>query len=319
MNNSFDPFTASDGDSNGPGCPHENEFYMAFPTEDPTEGLDFVLCNDQNTEGPGLLCTPLPDAFNPCEDVMSQWFLRVLVWVVSLFAMTANVLVIFILLTSRQKLSVTRFLIGHLAFADFCMGTYLLIIASVDIYTQSRYYHYAIAWQTGPGCSLAGMLSVFACELSVYTLTLISVQRWHAIFYAIRLDSKMRLRHAVSLMLTGWFLCAVLALMPVAGVSSYQKVSICLPMDTETAAAQAYVVSVLMTNVVAFMVVCLCYIHIYCMVHNPQHQPSRYNTTMAKRMAVLVFTNFLSLAPICFYGLSAALDQPLITVTDSKV
>lgn len=310
--------------SNSPICPTEqsqNEglFYVELPTENLNEGFDFALCNELHTDNHGLSCAPLPDALNPCEDVMSQGFLRVLVWVVSLLAISANLLVMFILLTSRQKLSVTRFLMGHLAFADFCMGMYLLLIASVDLYTRSHYYHYAIAWQTGSGCNLAGTLSVFASELSVYTLTLISLQRWHAIFYAMRPDRKMRLRHAAVLMLVGWLLCATLALLPVVGVSSYQRVSICLPMDTETTAAWTYVVSVLMANVMAFMVVSLCYLHIYCMVHNPQHQSSRCDTSMAKRMAVLIFTNFLCLAPICFYGLSAALHQPLMTVTDSKV
>ncbi|XP_040013925.1 thyrotropin receptor-like [Xiphias gladius] len=309
---------------NTPICPTEQSqteglFYVELPTDQLSEVFDFALCNELHTDDHGPLCTPLPNALNPCEDVISQGFLRVLVWVVSLLAISANLLVMFILLTSRQKLSVTRFLMGHLAFADFCMGMYLLLIASVDLYTHSHYYHYAIMWQTGSGCNLAGTLSVFASELSVYTLTLISLQRWHAIFYAMRPDRKMRLRHAALLMLVGWLLCVVLALLPLFGVSSYQKVSICLPMDTETTAAQAYVVSVLMVNVIAFMVVCLCYLHIYCMVHNPQNQSSRCDTSMAKRMAVLIFTSFLCLAPICFYGLSAAFHQPLMTVTDSKV
>ncbi|XP_078145482.1 thyrotropin receptor-like [Centroberyx gerrardi] len=111
----------------------------------------------------------------------------------------------------------------------------------------------------------------------------------------------------------------LLSLLPVVSVNSYQRVSICLPMDTETTAGQVYVVSILMLNVLAFIVVCLCYFHIYCMVHNPQHQSSRCDASMAKRMAVLIFTNFLCLAPISFYGLSATLHRPLITVTDSKV
>ncbi|XP_034457600.1 thyrotropin receptor-like isoform X1 [Hippoglossus hippoglossus] len=307
-----------------PTCPTappqaDGVFYVELATQRLTEGFDFSLCNELHADVGGPLCTPLPDALNPCEDLMSQGFLRVLVWLVSLLAISANLLVIFILLSSRQKLSVTRFLMGHLAFADFCMGTYLLLIASVDLYTHSHYYHYAIAWQTGSGCNLAGALSLFASELSVYTLTLISLQRWHAIFFAMRPDRRMRLRHAAVLMLAGWLLCVILALLPLVGVSSYQRVSICLPMDTDTAAAQAYVVSVLMINVTAFVVVCLCYLHIYCMVHNPQHQSSRCDTSMAKRMAVLIFTSFLCLAPICFYGLSAAFHRPLMTVTDSKV
>ncbi|XP_014850440.1 PREDICTED: thyrotropin receptor-like isoform X2 [Poecilia mexicana] len=287
-------------------------------SEELGEELDFALCDDLHQDT-GPLCTPLPDALNPCEDVMSQGFLRVLVWVVSLLAISANSLVLFILLTSQQKLSVTRFLLGHLAFADGCMGMYLLLIATVDYYTHSNYYHYAISWQTGIGCQMAGILSLFASELSVYTLTAISFQRWHAIFNAMRPDRQMRLRHAAMLMLIGWLLCGTVAFLPVLGVNTYQRVSICLPMDTETFVAQFYIVSVLILNIMAFIVVCLCYLHIYCMVHNPQHDSSRYDTSMAKRMAVLIFTNFLCLAPICFYGLVAVFHQPLMTITDSKV
>lgn len=291
---------------------------MDYPDDDLRDEIDLFLCTEPSTHSEPW-CTPAPDALNPCEDVMSRSFLRVLVWVVSLLAISANLLVLVILLTSQQKMSVTRFLMGHLAFADGCMGMYLLLIASVDFYTRSHYHHYAISWQTGNGCSLAGMLSVFASELSVYTLTLISLQRWHAITNAMRPNRKMRLRHAASLMLIGWLLCAVTALLPVLGVNTYQRVSICLPVDMETAAARTYVISVLMVNVMAFVVVCLCYLHIYCMVHNPQHDSSRCDTGMAKRMALLIFTNFLCLAPICFYGLSAAFHQPLMTITDSKV
>ncbi|XP_028274487.1 thyrotropin receptor-like isoform X2 [Parambassis ranga] len=319
------PTDGTDHDPNNHSliCPAEHSqsegvFYVELPTDHLSEGLEFALCNKLHTDNERS-CTPMPDALNPCEDILSHGFLRVLVWVVSFLAISANLLVLFLLLTSQQKLCITRFLLGHLAFADCCMGVYLLLIASVDFYTRSRYYHYAIAWQTGSGCSLAGALSVFASELSVYTLTLISLQRWHAILYAMRPDRKMRLRHAVMLMLIGWLLCVILALLPMVGVSSYQRVSICLPMDIETTAAQAYVVSVLIFNVIAFMVVCLCYLHIYCIVHNPQHGSSRCDTSMAKRMAVLIFTNFLCLAPICFYGLSAALHRPLMTITDSKV
>uniref|UniRef100_A0A8K9USF1 Thyrotropin receptor n=1 Tax=Oncorhynchus mykiss TaxID=8022 RepID=A0A8K9USF1_ONCMY len=300
-------------------CPPSGEcFYIVFPTEGPDEGFDYTLCDDDR-EDQGVPCTPLPDAFNPCEDVMSLGFLRVSVWLVSLLAVLANLLFLLILLTSHYKLTITRFLLCNLAMADLFMGVYLLLIASVDLYTRSQYHHYAIDWQTGAGCQLAGVLTVFASELSVYTLTAITLQRWHAITFAMRPERKVRLRHIVVLMLAGWLLCLVLAVLPLAGVSSYQRVSICLPMDTDSTAAMVYVVTLLMLNVLAFVLVSVCYVHIYCMVHNPQHPSSRGDASMAKRMAVLIFTNFLCLAPISFYGLSAVLHHPLITVTDSKV
>lgn len=43
-------------------------------------------------------CTPTQDAFNPCEDIMSSVFQRVLVWVVSVLALLGNAAVLLVLL-----------------------------------------------------------------------------------------------------------------------------------------------------------------------------------------------------------------------------
>uniref|UniRef100_A0A8C6KN58 Thyrotropin receptor n=1 Tax=Nothobranchius furzeri TaxID=105023 RepID=A0A8C6KN58_NOTFU len=276
---------------------------------------DYVMCE----EGEEVRCSPAPDEFNPCEDIMGFGFLRVSVWFVSLMAVLGNMVVLLVLLTSHYKLSVSRFLMCHLAFADLCMGVYLLLIASVDIHTQSEYFNHAIDWQTGPGCGLAGFFTVFASELSVYTLTVITLERWYAITFAMRLDQKLRLHHAAAVMLGGWIFCLLLALLPLVGVSSYQKVSICLPMDTQSTAAQVYILLVLLLNIFAFFVICACYFKIYCAVDNPHYHSGSKDTNIAKRMAILIFTDFLCMAPISFYAMSAVLDRPLITVSNSKI
>ncbi|XP_022620292.1 thyrotropin receptor [Seriola dumerili] len=289
------------------------------PQEDTSQDFDsrydYVVCE----EGEEVACAPVPDEFNPCEDIMGFGFLRVSVWFVSLLAILGNVVVLLVLLTSHYKLSVSRFLMCHLAFADLCMGIYLLLIASVDLHTRAEYFNHAIDWQTGPGCGLAGFFTVFASELSVYTLTVITLERWYAITFAMRLDRKLRLHHAAAVMLGGWIFCLVLALLPLVGVSSYQKVSICLPMDTQSTVAQVYILSVLVLNVLAFLVICACYFKIYCAVHNPHYHSGSKDTNIAKRMAVLIFTDFLCMAPISFYAMSAVLDRPLITVSNSKI
>ncbi|XP_077443251.1 thyrotropin receptor [Stigmatopora argus] len=289
------------------------------PQEDTSQDFDnrydYVVCD----EGEEVICEPVPDEFNPCEDIMGFAFLRVSVWFVSLLAILGNVVVLLVLLTSHYKLSVSRFLMCHLAFADLCMGIYLLLIASVDLHTQAEYFNHAIDWQTGPGCALAGFFTVFASEFSVYTLTVITLERWYAITFAMRLDRKLHLHHAAAVMLGGWFFCLLLALLPLVGVSSYQKVSICLPMDIHSTEALVYVIFVLVLNVMAFLVICACYVRIYCAVHNPQYRSGSKDTNIAKRMAVLIFTDFLCMAPISFYAMSAVLDQPLITVSNSKI
>lgn len=67
-------------------------------------------------------------------------------------------------------------------------------------------------------------LQVFASELSVFTLTAITLERWHTITHALRLDRKLRLRHACTVMTAGWIFSSLVALLPTVGVSSYGKV-----------------------------------------------------------------------------------------------
>ncbi|NXL75083.1 FSHR protein, partial [Leptocoma aspasia] len=283
---------------------------------DPAENeFDYGLCN----EVVNVACSPKPDAFNPCEDIMGYNILRVLIWFINILAITGNTVVLIILISSQYKLTVPRFLMCNLAFADLCIGIYLLFIASVDIQTKSQYYNYAIDWQTGAGCNAAGFFTVFASELSVYTLTVITLERWHTITYAMQLHRKVRLRHAVVIMIFGWVFAFTVALLPIFGVSSYMKVSICLPMDIETPFAQAYVIFLLVLNVLAFVIICICYTCIYFTVRNPNVVSSNSDTKIAKRMAILIFTDFLCMAPISFFAISASLKVPLITVSNSKI
>ncbi|CAJ1067455.1 luteinizing hormone receptor [Xyrichtys novacula] len=268
---------------------------------------------------PFVKCTPKPDAFNPCEDLLGFPFLRCLTWIITVSAVSGNLAVLIILLISHHKLTISRFLMCNLAFADLCMGLYLMLIAVMDQHSRHEYYNHATDWQTGPGCGVAGFLTVFASELSVYTLTVISLERWHTITNAMHVNKRLKMHHVAAMMGAGWGFSLLVALLPLVGVSSYSKVSICLPMDIDTLGSQIYVVAVLILNVAAFMVVCFCYVCIYLNVHNPEHSARNGDTKIAKRMAVLIFTDFVCMAPISFFAISGALRMPLITVSHSKI
>ncbi|XP_044284808.1 follicle-stimulating hormone receptor isoform X1 [Varanus komodoensis] len=288
------------------------------------DGMDFDLEEDDYyhtlcKEEVQVTCFPEPDAFNPCEDIMGYNVLRVLIWFINILAIMGNLVVLIILVSSQYKFTVPRFLMCNLAFADLCTGIYLLLIAIKDIQTKSQYYNYAIDWQTGAGCNTAGFFTVFASELSIYTLTVITLERWHTITYAMELDRKIRFRHAMVIMLVGWVFSFTVALLPIFEVSSYMKVSICLPMDIETPLAQAYIMFLLVLNILAFVIICTCYISIYFTVRNPNVFSSNSDTKIAKRMAILIFTDFLCMAPISFFAISASLKVPLITVSNSKI
>ncbi|XP_053336215.1 lutropin-choriogonadotropic hormone receptor-like [Clarias gariepinus] len=298
---------AAQADTMDPSAEDLNDINFHYP--------DLELCVSSRS----FKCTPEPDAFSPCEDLLGHSFLRVITWIVTTFALVGNLAVLFVLLLSHQKLSVSRFLMCNLAFADLCMGFYLLLIALADYRSRQEYYNHAMDWQTGLGCGVAGFLTVFSSELSIYTLTMITLERWHTITHAMQMSRRLRLRHMVTMMAIGWGFSLLMALLPVFGVSSYTKVSICLPMDIETPVSQGYVVAVLVINVAAFLLVCFSYAGIYLSVRSPDVPTRHGDARMAKRMAVLIFTDFLCMAPISFFAISAALHMPLITISQSKI
>uniref|UniRef100_A0A6P7FF61 Lutropin-choriogonadotropic hormone receptor-like n=1 Tax=Diabrotica virgifera virgifera TaxID=50390 RepID=A0A6P7FF61_DIAVI len=270
-----------------------------------------------------IKCEPEPDAFNPCEDLMGNWGLRVPVWFISFSALIGNLFVIVVISTSHFRLTVSKFLMCNLAFADLCIGVHLLLIAAVDACSIGSYFNSAIDWQEGNGCDVAGFLTVFGNILSVYTLTVITTERWYTITWAIHLNKRLKLRNAVKVMFAGWVCAIFMASLPLLGISSYSKTSICLPLECKGKADTIYLSTLLAFNALAFGLICVCYGSMYKSIREGGRTGSttsvRSDLTVAKRMALLVFTDFACWAPIAFFGITALLGYPLITVTHTKI
>ncbi|XP_031630816.1 leucine-rich repeat-containing G-protein coupled receptor 5-like [Contarinia nasturtii] len=264
-------------------------------------------------------CLPLPGPFLPCADLFDWWTLRCGVWVVFLLAMLGNGTVVFVLIFSRSKMDVPRFLVCNLAAADFFMGIYLGILAVVDASTLGEFRMYAIPWQMSIGCQIAGFLAVLSSELSVYTLAVITLERNYAITHAMHLNKRLSLRHAGYIMIFGWLFSITMAVLPLFGVSDYRKFAVCLPFETTTGPASlAYVVFLMFINGVAFLILMGCYLKMYCAIRGSQAWNSN-DSRIAKRMALLVFTDFLCWSPIAFLSLTAVFGIHLINLNQAKV
>lgn len=268
--------------------------------------------------GPPVRCLPAPGPFLPCADLFDWWTLRCGVWAVFLLALLGNGTVVFVLLCSRGRLDVPRFLVANLAAADFCMAVYLGLLAVVDAGTLGEFRAHAVAWQLSVGCRLAGFLGVLSAELSVYTLAVITLERNYAITHAMHLNKRLSLRRAAGVMCVGWVFALAAATLPLLGVSDYRKFAVCLPFETGSPAALGYVVALLATNGVAFLVLLGCYLKMYCAIRGSQAWNSN-DSRIAKRMALLVFTDFLCWAPVAFFALTAAFGARLLSLEQAKV
>ncbi|XP_060833884.1 lutropin-choriogonadotropic hormone receptor-like [Rhopalosiphum padi] len=294
-----------------------------FHSSDVTVGTKVdVICGNVSKNYLEVKCYPEPDAFNPCEDLMGNWTLRVAVWIVAVAALLGNMAVLFVLLSSRFRLTVPKFLMCNLAMADFCMGLYLLLIAVMDARSIGHYFNHAIFWQRGIGCQVAGFLTVFSCMLSVFTLMIITGERWYTITYAIHLNRRLKLGASVNIMAVGWLFSLVMGALPLMGTSGYSKTSICLPMDYTTFTDKVYLFSLLTFNGMAFVLICACYAKMYASIRGGREavaSVARSDMTVAKRMALLVFTDFACWAPVAFFGLTALAGYPLIDVPKTKI
>nr|XP_046911235.1 putative uncharacterized protein DDB_G0282133 [Dermatophagoides farinae] len=279
--------------------------------------------NDRITNKP-IKCLPKPDPFMPCQDLFEWWTLRFGVWVVFPLALIGNGTVLIVLVFGRRKrrrsskLDVPRFLVCNLAAADFFMGIYLGMLAIVDMATLGYFRSHAIRWQNSFICQLTGFAGVFSAELSVYTLAVITLERNYAITHAMHLNKRLSLRAAVMVMSIGWFFALFMAILPLFGVSDYRKVAVCLPFEIDNLVSFIYIISLIVFNGIAFILLMACYLRMYCAIRGSQAWNSN-DTRIAIRMGLLVFTDFLCWAPIAFFTITTLAGWHLITVEEAKI
>ncbi|VVC90866.1 unnamed protein product [Leptidea sinapis] len=288
-------------------------------------GASYGDCSNFSRSRRKVECTPLPDALNPCEDVMGWSWLRASVWFVIAAAVVGNVAVLLVLLANHTEMTVPRFLMCHLAFSDLCTGLYLFMLAVVDLRSYGEFFNYAYDWQYGVGCKIAGFLSVFSGQLSVFTLTIVTLERWFAITYAIYLERRISLTAAAKIMIGGWLFSVLMAGLPLAGVSDYSSTSICLPVESENIGVAVYQGSLFMTNAIAWVTIVICYVQIYRSLggggekYGGRGAAAAAERRIANKMALLVGTDLLCWAPVAFFGVTALAGVPLVDVSHGKV
>uniref|UniRef100_A0A5S6R5W9 G_PROTEIN_RECEP_F1_2 domain-containing protein n=1 Tax=Trichuris muris TaxID=70415 RepID=A0A5S6R5W9_TRIMR len=266
-------------------------------------------------------CSPKPDALNPCEDMAGHLFVRLFMWLAWILAVIGNLGVVALfgwLCKCGRPTGVSGFLVSNLAFADLCMGVYLAMLAVQDVKTAGKYCNYAVDWQSGLGCSSAGFVAIFSSELSMFTIVAISIKLWYDTkesFYGFTFEWPT----AVILQGIAWLLSILLAALPLANVNTYSATSVCLPIRTESVGDKAYLFTLLLLKLFAVGYVAFNYLHIYFMVSGVKLPAAHtQDWVMARKLTLLVCTNFVCWTPTIVLGLSAAVGRPLLDISTCK-
>ncbi|PIK39927.1 putative relaxin receptor 2-like [Apostichopus japonicus] len=254
-------------------------------------------------------CDPKSDGLSTSEDLLGSIVLRVAVWLVSILASFGNLIVLFARCVSKEDNKVHSFFIINLAISDFLMGAYLFIVAVHDVMYRGVYILHDVDWRSSWVCQLCGAFSLLSSEMSVFTLTIITADRYFCIVHPFRFRSR-NLIPAAILMGCLWIIGITLSILPLLhrsyfGDFFYGANGVCLPLQFDRPFDDGWLFSLfvfVVANLLSFTFIVWAYIRMFFTIRrsNLAARSTKVSQDYAllKRFTVIVATDFLCWMPI---------------------
>ncbi|XP_071954815.1 G-protein coupled receptor GRL101-like [Antedon mediterranea] len=221
---------------------------------------------------------------------------------------------------------VQTILITNLAASDMLMAVYLIIISSADIHYRGRYSEVAREWKKSFLCSFAGAISTLSGQCSVFTLMMLSIDRAVNIVYPFstnRLNSK----KCKIILAFAWLFWIVLSFLPAVNKlkfaeisyfsdNYYGKESVCLalPLTRSRWPGWEYAITIFVAfNGIGFVVIAVSYLMIFLSVKRSgatvnRRQMRKEQLKMARKLGLIVFTDFCCWGPIIVMAIGSEMD-----------
>ncbi|XP_071501307.1 G-protein coupled receptor GRL101-like [Diadema antillarum] len=267
-------------------------------------------------------------------------------WILGVSALLGNLAVVILRVISKpatRTASVQCTLISNLAFSDFLMGVYMVLLAFMDLYVGKSYFWAGKAddWRSSIPCQVAGFISVLSSEASVFLITLISVDRFIGVMFPFtqRRLSNVGSRVAVCVIWSVAFLLALTGtVLNYINPDAYLLSDVCvgLPLirnpagllvESNPSIMNRYSVSLINTratyyvstglfaivlflgiNLASFIIIFVCYAAIFIKVRLVRAQAGRTDKAnqeikLALKMSLIVATDFFCWVPIITIGI----------------
>ncbi|CAL1534132.1 unnamed protein product [Lymnaea stagnalis] len=266
----------------------------------------FYLCLNASQ---ATTCLPLGDGISSKDNLLESIILRISVWVVALFSCGGNLLVLFGRFFMREDNRIHSFFIKNLSLADLLMGMYLLIIAVHDVKYRGQYILHDEKWRNSWECDVSGMLSTLSTEMSVLTLSVITLDRYISIMYPLSFR-KRGLKLAYGVMAFTWLVCVVLAALPIMGIdyfgpSFYRDNAVCIPLHLHDPRAKGWEYSSFLflgINFCSFGFIAYAYVAMFYSIHMSalplRTTRESKERCLVKRFFFIVITDFVCWIPI---------------------
>eukprot|EP00057_Strongylocentrotus_purpuratus_P018543 XP_011673017.1 PREDICTED: G-protein coupled receptor GRL101-like [Strongylocentrotus purpuratus] len=190
---------------------------------------DNVTCARASPTGP----------LDTCGRLYPSIVMRMAGWIIGLSSCIGNMAVLIVRLRENAQFSVQSLFIANLAIADCLMGVYMIIITSADLHFGNNYFLSAPLWRKSYQCRFTSVLAFLASECSVFTLTLMTVDRFISIVFPFG-KWRMTLKSSKIMIIIVWMLMLALAVIPLlvssnlSGFYGLSDVCVGLPLHAES-------------------------------------------------------------------------------------
>uniref|UniRef100_A0A8C3E6X1 Leucine rich repeat containing G protein-coupled receptor 5 n=1 Tax=Corvus moneduloides TaxID=1196302 RepID=A0A8C3E6X1_CORMO len=281
--------------------------------QDERDFEDFFLDFEEDLKSHhSVQCSPSPGPFKPCEHLFGSWLIRIGVWTIVGLTFSCNALVSATVFRSSLYMSSIKLLIGLIAIVNALMGVASGVLASVDASTFGSFARYGAQWESGIGCQITGLLSIFASEASIFLLTLAALERAFSVKHASKFETKSSIASVKIAISFCFMLALIIAVIPLLTGSEYGISPLCLPLPFGESTAMGYMVALVLLNSLCFLVMTVAYTKLYCSLEKGELD-NIWDCSMVKHIALLLFTNCILYCPVAFLSFSSLLNLTFIS------
>ena len=266
-------------------------------------------------------CHAPVDELSSCSDLLAQGFFRVFLWAFSLLAIVGNtgVLIYRLFVSTHTSPPAFRVLVKNLCTSDLLMGVYMMLIGVADAQYRGVYVAKEGEWTKSTACTIAGFLSLVSNEVSAFVICLITLDRVLVLCFPLNSRVHLSSRVTTCVCCVVWVTGIVLAAVPLlAGMEFYGLNGICLPLPItrKQFSGQTYAFGVfIILNFILIVFIGVGQVFIYLAVRTVSaaagSQRCEKDMTLARRLFLVVFTDFCCWFPIGLMGLLAASGTPI--------
>ncbi|XP_025079758.1 G-protein coupled receptor GRL101-like [Pomacea canaliculata] len=258
-----------------------------------------------------LNCHAPSDEVSSCDDLLRSGVYRAGVAIFASLALLGNLssLVYRLMLHKTSGNVGYDVFVTNLCVADFLMGLYLSIIGIADFRYRGSYVWEDVGWRNSSLCKLAGFTSLLSCEVSVFIIFLITVDRFLVLRFPFS-QVHFGKRSAQCACAVSWLTGVAFAVVPLLPMTShwqfYSQTSICVPLPTSRVQFPG--------RVYAFGVIII--LNFILSVHTNSMSAqniskARKEVTIAKRLITVVMSDFLCWFPVGLTGILASSGIPI--------